>query len=156
MNGCIGAVSQDQDISRSESPINYVTNPAYSANADYNHFAANAAVRRVIQRRYNPTITVDLGNFPLAENPLLFYVSLRGWRNKSPETIALTTHLCQGYGSLCDISSYHDNINTTFFAGFASIEDSINCIMFFPRVVAGRNIVLGIADTRFLPAAFLP
>ena len=156
MNGCIGAVGQDQDISRSESPINYVTNPAYSANADYNRFAADVAVRRVIQRRYNPTITVDLGNSPPAENPLLFYVSLHGWRNESPEAIALATHLCQGYGSLCDISSSHDNNNTTFFAGFASIEDSINCIEFFPRVIAGRNIVLRIADTCFLPATFLP
>ena len=151
------ATDISQDILRAESPIHYITNPAYSRNADYNRFAADVAVRRMIQRRHNTTATVDHNNAPPLENPLFFYVSLGGWRNTSPEARALATRLCEDYGTLCDINSNTDNNGVvTFFAGFASVEESISCITFFPRRVAGRDIIVRIADTSFLPATFLP
>ena len=150
-------IDQTQDILRNESPINYVTNPAYSTNAEQNQFAANVAVWRMVQRRRNPSVNVDINNAPPMENPHLYYVSLRGWRNNSPEATALAIHLCEVHGAPCDISyRTHGSDDTTFFAGFTTIDESLNCALFFPRLVAGRYIEVRIADTCFLPATFLP
>ena len=146
--------SSESDISEASEIIPLQPNPAFNTGIYHANYVLQwAAGRKLAQRNYNPNVAINHGgNPPPDEQPGFFYTYLGGWRNAAPETCELVHHLAAIHGPIIAISrQLRFNGTVDFYVGYQSIEQSIECATRFPMRVAGIDLVIAIAETKFLP-----